>query len=145
MKQPGLQVDERSASIFRRVCTRMYLTTIAILWLDVLYRQLRLHQPAAEFIDIALVLVANVVAAIGAILYFGGVTIPRFRASVVAFFYVVCVAAGTAFWVLKDPADAAGTVLSKLLIVAATSAIVIVLYLLAAYLGTKRLDKELDG
>ena len=144
MKRPGLQVDERSASIFRSVCTRMYLATIALLWLDVLYRQLWLHQPVTEFMDIALVLIVNVVVAIGAILYFGGVTIPRFRASVVAFFYAICVVTGTAFWMLKDPSDSAGTALGKLLIVASASAILILLYLLAAYLGTKKLDKESD-
>jgi hypothetical protein len=140
VRQPGLQVDERSAAIFRGVCARMYLATIAMLWLDVLYRQLWLHQPVTEFIDIALVLVVNVLVAIGAILYFGGVIIPRFRASVVAFFYAICVVAGTTFWIMKDAAGSAGTALGKLLIVASASAILILLYLLAAYLGTKKLD-----
>jgi len=144
VKKPGLQVDERSASIFRKVCTRMYLATIALLWLDVIYRQLWLRQPVTEFIDIALVLIVNVVVAIGAILYFGGVAIPRFRASIVAFFYVICVVAGTAFWILKDPSGSTGAAFGKLLIVASASAILILLYLLAAYLGTKRLDKDLD-
>ena len=144
MRQPGLQADERSASMFVRVCSRLYLATIAMLWLDVLYRQLWLHQPVTEFIDIALVLVVNVIVAIGAILYFGGVIIPRFRASVVAFFYVICVVAGTTFWILKESDGSSGGALGKLLIVASASAILILLYLLAAFLGTKRLDKHLD-
>ncbi|MBZ5497519.1 MAG: hypothetical protein LAP85_14045 [Acidobacteriia bacterium] len=144
MKQSGVQVDERSASIFRRVCTRMYLATIVVLWLDVLYRQLWLHQPVTDFMDLALIVIANVVLPIGAILYFGGVTIPRFRASLVAFFYVVCVVAGTAFRMLKDPSAPRGATLGKLLIVASVSAILILLYLLAAYAGTRKLDKEIE-
>ena len=144
MRRPGLQVDERSVSIFKNVCTRMYLATIAGLWLDVLYRQVWLHQPVTQFMDIALVLTANVVLAIAAVLYFGGVSIPRFRASLVALFYAVCVIAGSAFWLAKDPPDSAGTLAGKVLIVASISGILIVLYLLAAYLGMKKTEKDLE-
>ncbi len=144
MRRPGLQVDERSVTIFGRVCVRMYLATIGALWLDVLYRQLWLHEPVTEFMDIAVVLITNVVLAIGAVLYFGGVTIPRFRSSIVALFYAVCVVAGTGFWIAKDPADSAGGFLGKLLIVASISGILIVLYLLAAYLGMRKQDHDLD-
>lgn len=143
-KPSGLQTDERSVSIFRRVCTMMYLGTTVALWLDVLYRQLWLRQPVSEFIDLALVLVANVVLVVAAILYFGGVVVPRFRPSLVAFFYAVCVIAGTLFWILKDPQNSPGAVLGRFLIVASVSAIVIMLYLLAAHLGARKLDKDLQ-
>ncbi len=143
MKQSGLRVDERGASILGRVCTRMYLATIVALWLDVLYRQLWLHQPVSSFADIALVLIANVVLSIAAILYLGGVVLPRFRASLVAFFYLTCVAAGTVFWIVKDPADSSKA-FERLLIVASLSGILILLYLLAAYLGTRKVNKELE-
>ncbi len=143
-KQPGLQADERSASIFRRVCAQMYLATIAALWLDVLYRQLWLHQSITEFIDVALVLIANVVLAIAAILYFGGIVIPRLRASLVAGFYAVCVIAGSGFWMLKDPEISPGAALGRCLIVACAAAIFILLYLLAAYLGARKLERHLD-
>lgn len=140
MKSSNLQIDERSATVFRKICTRMYLITIVLLWLDVLYRFFWLDQPVTGFIDIAVLLTINVVFAIGAILYFGGVTIPRFRASFVAIFYVFSVVAGTAFWLAKDST----AFLSKLLIVAAISGIFILLYLLAAYLGTRTVDKDLE-
>jgi hypothetical protein len=143
MRQPGLQVDERSASIFRKVCTRMYVTTIALLWLDVFYRQVWLRQPITEILDIALILIASVTFAIGAILYSGGVILPRFRASIVVVFYLTCVVAGTVFWVLKDSDTSAASGLAKLVVVACLSAIFVLLYLLAAYLGTRKLDKEL--
>ncbi len=143
MRQSGLRVDERGASILGRVCTGMYLATIVALWLDVLYRQLWLHQPVTSFADIALVLIANVVLSIAAILYFGGVVLPRFRASLVAFFYAICVAAGTAFWIVKDPSGSTSA-FEKLLIVASLSGILILLYLLVAYLGTRKVNKGLE-
>ncbi len=140
MKSSNLQVDERSAMVFRKICTRMYLITIIALWLDIIYRFFWLDQPVTGFIDIAVLLTLNVVFTIGAILYFGGVTIPRFRASFVAIFYVFSVVAGTAFWLAKD----SSAFLAKLLIVAAISGILILLYLLAAYLGTRTVDKDLE-
>lgn len=143
MKQPGLQVDERSASIFRKVCTRMYVATIGLLWLDVFCRQVWLRQPVTEILDIALILIASVTFAIGAILYSGGVILPRLRTSVVVVFYLTCVVAGTVFWILKDSERSAASVLGKLVVVACLSAIFVLLYLLAAYMGTRKLDKEL--
>jgi FlaA1/EpsC-like NDP-sugar epimerase len=144
MKASGLQVDERNATIFGRVCIRMYLVTIGCLWLDVLYRQLWRHQPVAEFMDIAIVLSANVIVAIAAILYFGGITIPRFRASIIAFFYATCVVAGTAFWLAKDPEQSLPAILGKALVVAAIAGILIAVYLLAAYLGMRKNEKSLE-
>ena len=144
MRHSGLQVDERNATIFGRVCTRMYLATIGALWLDVLYRQVWLHQPVTAFMDIAVVVLANVVIAIAAILYFGGVTIPRFRASLVALFYATCVVAGTVFWILKDPPDSSGVLLGRVLIVASLAAILILLYLLVAYMRMREARKDLE-
>ena len=142
MKRAALQVDERSITIFKNVCTRMYLATICGLWLDVLYRQVWLRQPVAEFMDIALVLIANVVLAIAAVLYFGGVSVPRFRTSLVVLFYAVCVISGSAFWLVKDPPDSVGALAGKVMIVASISGILIVLYLLAAYLGMKKTERD---
>lgn len=140
MKHSNLQVDERSAAIFRNVCTRMYLATIGVLWLDVLYRQVWLGQPVTAFVDIAVLLIANVVLAIAAILYLGGVVIPKIRASFIAIFYAVAVAAGTGVWLLKDSTAA----LAKLLTVASIAGVLILLYLLAAYWGTRAVNKKLQ-
>lgn len=118
----------------------MYLLTIIALWLDVLYRLFWLDQPVTVFMDIAILLTVNVVLAICAILYFGGVSIPRFRASFVAAFYAISVLAGTAFWMARDVT----AFLSKFLIVASISGILIMLYLFAAYLGSRSIDRDLD-
>ena len=140
MKYSRLQVDERSAAIFGKVCTRMYLATIGVLWLDVLYRQLWLGQPVKAFWDIAVLLIFNVVLAIAAILYFGGVTLPKIRASLIVAFYAIVVVVGTGFWLLKDPS--AGW--AKFLTVASISVVLILLYLLAAYWGIRAVDKKLE-
>lgn len=144
MKRPGLQIDERSASIFRKVCTALYLATVTTLWLDVLYRQLWLRQPVTEFLDLALILTLNVILAIAAILYSGGITVPRIHTSLVALFYGVCVAAGTLFWIAKDPNGAQVPPLAKLLIIASVAAVFVVLYLFAAWLGTRNAEKQLE-
>jgi hypothetical protein len=144
MKRPGLQTDERSASIFQKVCTALYIVTVVTLWLDVLYRQLWLRQAVTEFLDLALILTFNVVLSIAAILYAGGISIPKIHASLVALFYGVCVVAGTLFWIVKDPDGSQVRPLAKLLIIASTAAIFVLLYLLAAWLGTRNAGKELD-
>jgi len=144
MSRRGLQADERSALIFRRLCTRMYLATMGVLWLDVLYRQLWLRQPAAQFLDIALMLIVNVVLSIGAVLYSGGVSIPKVRIWVALVFYAVSVAAGSSFWILKDPTAAPGAMLARFLIVASMAGILVLSYLLAARLGARRLDRDLE-
>ena len=140
MRHSNLQVDERSAAIFSKACTRMYLATIGALWLDVLYRQIWLGQPVTAFLDIAILLVANVVLAIAAILYFGGVIMPRIRTSFIVLFYVIAVTVGTGFWLLKDPTG----VWAKLLTVASISVVLILLYLLAAYWGIRAVNKKLE-
>jgi hypothetical protein len=118
----------------------MYLVTMIALWLDVLYRLFGLGQPVTAFMDIAVLLTLNVVIAICAILYFGGVAIPKFRASFVAAFYAISVLAGTVFWLAKDTT----AFFSKFFIVASISGIFIMLYLLAAYLGTRSVDRKLE-
>jgi hypothetical protein len=140
MRNPNLQMDERSAAIFRKVCTFLYLATVGVLWGDVLYRRIRLGQSVADFLDIAVLLTANVIVAIAAILYFGGITLPKIRASYILLFYAVAVAAGTGFWLLQDPASAG----IKLLSVASIAAVLILLYLLAAYRYTRAIDRKLE-
>ena len=48
MKRPVLQIDERNASRTQKICTRLYLFTIAALWFDVFWRQIILNQSMAE-------------------------------------------------------------------------------------------------
>jgi hypothetical protein len=144
MKGPRLQIDERNVTTTRKICTRLYLVTIAALWLDVLWRQFILRQPLSEFGDLAALMTANVILFIGAILYYGGVTLPRIRASVVAVFYLVCVAIGTAFTAYQYQLSSIGEILGRLVLVAAIAGFVVVLYIVVAYLGARKTDREIE-
>jgi hypothetical protein len=144
MKGPVIQIDERNAAITRRICTWLYLLTVAALWLDVCWRQFFLSQPLDEFIDLAVLMTANVILFIGAILFCGGVTMPRIRASMVAVFYLVCVAAGAAFTVYKYRQISTGEIAAKILLIAAIAGFVVLLYAVLAYLGTKKTDREAE-
>ncbi len=144
MKGPRIQIDECNVTTTRKICTRLYLVTIAALWLDVFWRQFILRQPLSEFGDLAALMAANVVLFIGAILYYGGVTLPRIRASVVAVFYLVCVAIGTAFTAYRYHLSSIGEILGRLVLVAAIAGFVVVLYIVVAYLGARKTDREIE-
>jgi hypothetical protein len=87
---------------------------------------------------------ANVILFIGTLLFYGGVTVPKMRASAVAVLYVVCVAVGTAFTVYRYHLSSAGEILGKVLLVAAVAGLVVVLYVIAAYLGARKIDREIS-
>ncbi len=144
MRGPSLQIDERNVVTMRRICTRLYLLTIAILWLDVCWRQFIINQPLGEFLDLAALMTGNVILCIGAILYYGGVTMPRIRASAVVVLYLVCVVVGTAFTAYKYHLNSIGEILWKLVLVAAIAGLVVVLYVVAAYLGSRKIDRKIE-
>jgi hypothetical protein len=145
MKKPVLQVDERNVARTRKICTRLYLFTIAALWLDVFWRQIVLHQSLAEFWDLAALMTANIILFIGAVLYFGGVTVPKIRASLVVSIYLGCVAIGTGIIVYQNQMNFSREVFARLLVVAAIAGIIIILYVIAASLGARRTDREIDS
>ena len=144
MKGPGLQIDERTVSTSRKICTRLYLLTIAALWLDVCWRQFISGQPLEQFIDLAALMTANVILFIGAALYYGGLAVPKIRAAAVATLYCVCVAVGTAFTILKYHLSSAYEILWKIVLVAAIAGVVLLLYLAAVYLGARRADRQIE-
>ena len=143
MKGPGLQIDERTVKTTRKICTRLYLLTIFALWLDVCWRQFVVNQPLSEFLDLAVLMTANIVLVIGAILYYGGVAVPQIRASAVAILYIVCVATGTMFTIYKYHLSSISEILWKLVLVAAIAGLIVILYVIAAYLGTKKTDRQI--
>jgi len=144
MKGPGLQIDERSTTITRKICTRLYLLTITVLWLDVCWRQFVMNQPLSAFSDLAALMAVKILLFIGAILYYGGVTVPKIRASAVALLYIACVLVGAAFTIYKYHLSSIGDILWRLVLVAAIAGLVVLLYVIAAYLGTKKTDREIE-
>jgi|WetSurMetagenome_2_1015567.scaffolds.fasta_scaffold712349_2 hypothetical protein len=144
MKGPGLQTDERTVSISRKICTRLYFLTIAALWLDVCWRQFISGQPLEEFIDLAVLMTANVIFVIGAMLYYGGIAVPKIRASAVVMLYCVCVAVGTGFTIYKYHMGSAREILFKVVLISAITGVVVLLYVVAAYLGSRKADRKIE-
>ena len=143
-KEPGIQMDERNVSQAHKICARLYLLTIALLWLDVFWRQFVLGQPLARFWDLAALMTANVLLLIAALLYYGGVTVPKMRASTTAVLYGVCVAVGTLVTAYRYQLRTASEILGKLVVVAAVAGLIVILYAVAAYLGARRTEREIS-
>lgn len=144
MKGPGLQIDERTVATTRKICTRLYLLTISALWVDVCWRQFIAGQPLAEFADLAALMTANVILFVGAVLYYGGVSIPKIRPWTVAALYLICVAVGIALTYRTYHSGSTAEILWRLLLVAGIAGIVVLLYVLAAYWGARKAAKEIE-
>jgi hypothetical protein len=147
MSRPPVPLDERNIDSIRKVCTVMYGITMVLLALAVLYRQFALGQATREFEDIAVILTSNVIVGLSALLYFGGVALPQFSPRALAAAYVGFVLVGFAFTVFKyavllGQAMNAGVLWSNFLTVATLCALLTGIYVLAAYLGARRLEKQ---
>jgi hypothetical protein len=144
MKGPGLQTDERTRTVTRKICARLYLLTIFVLWLDVCWRHFIVGQSLSEFADLAALMTANVILFIGAVIYYGGISIPKIRVSAIVILYCVCVAVGTVFTIIKYRINSAGEIFWKLVLVAAIAGVVVLLYVAAAYWRTRRVNRQLE-
>jgi hypothetical protein len=147
MPRSPLALDERNVETIRKVCTVMYAVTIELLAFAILYRQFALGQSTGEFEDMAVILSLNVIVGLGAILYYGGVVFPRFSPRALAASYVAFVLLGFGFTAFKhavlldQPLDA-GALWGSFLTVATICALLTGLYILAAYLGHRRLERQ---
>jgi hypothetical protein len=147
MAKSPLALDERNVETVRKVCTVMYGVTMVLLSLTIFYRQFVLGQATGEFEDIAVILTLNVIVGLGALLYFGGVALPQISPRALASGYLGFVLLGFGFTVFKytvlldQPMDA-GALWASFLTVATVCALLTGLYILAAYLGHRRLEKE---
>ena len=147
MGRAPVPLDERNVDSIRKVCTVMYGITMVLLALAVIYRQFALGQATHDFEDIAVILTANVIVGLAAILYFGGVALPRFSPKALAASYGAFVLLGFGFTVFKyavlldQPMDA-GALWANFLTVATICALLTGLYILAAYLGHRRIEKQ---
>jgi predicted neutral ceramidase superfamily lipid hydrolase len=137
---PG--TDERTVSIIHRVCAVLYVLTIAALWIDLVVREFVLKLPVSGYHDIAMIFTANVLLLVGAIIYYGGVVIPRIRPAWLAAIYAVAVLLGTTFTVVKYRLTSLSAVLDKFKIVASILGVLVVAYALLAYLGNRRMERE---
>ncbi|MFH1850713.1 MAG: hypothetical protein ABIA75_00050 [Candidatus Neomarinimicrobiota bacterium] len=143
MIKPPFPIDERTRIIIMRVCTIMYVLTITALLVDLLLRQMVLHQSSDQFNDIAMIFTFNVIILIGAVLFSGGVPFLKIRPKIVFFLFIVLIVTGTIFTVFKYRLTDPVLIFNKFGIITAISGIFFLIWVLAAYFGKRRIDKNL--
>ena len=143
-KKNPFHIDERNKEIFMKICTFLYIATIYMMIGIILYRQIILHQDSSQFNDIAMIMSVNVILAIAAVLYFGGLSFKKIKISVALGFYLLMVVLGTVVSGIKYGFSDLMLLFDKFLINAAIAAILISLWYGLAWLGKRREDKELN-
>ncbi len=136
-------LDERQLSLFRLVCTRLYLVTLLLLWVDMMYRKLILEQHYSEHEDIAIILTANALILIAAFAWYLGPAVRVLRLWQVIGLYLVMLALGSGLILIQYGVDDMELFWNKIEIVASILAIMAVVYGILAYRGYKKAEKEI--
>ena len=149
MKNKPFNVDERGKEVVRRVCSTMYGLTLIALTGTMLFRQFVLSQPVSQFEDIAIIVTANILVLVVAVLYCGGVIFQKFRLKYIIAGYALYVVVGFSFTfvkyrVLRTPPLSLGETFGKLSIVVIICGIITAVFVLFAYLGRRRVERDLE-
>ena len=143
-------MDERDLDIFRKVCTTMYIITIYALIGVQLYRQFVLHQSSEEWNDIAIIMTFNIIVCLGSFLYIGGGINPKkIRLRYIVAGYVGFVLLGFAFTIFKytillGQELSLTQVVDYFFTVLEISGILAIAWGLLAYLGSRRIEKQIE-
>jgi hypothetical protein len=150
MNKKPFNLDERETNTFRSVCTLLYLLTIFSLMIIQLYRQFVLNQPQEAWNDIAMLLTVNILALLGLTLYLTGVINPRrIKLRDILIGYALFVLVGFLFTIFKYAVLLGqeinlAQVWSYLSTVVIISGIIVLALALLAYLGNRRIDKQIS-
>ena len=150
MLKKSFNFDEREANTFRSLCTLMYLLTIISLIIIQLYRQFVLRQPQEAWNDIAILLTVNILVLLGLTFYLtGGINPRKIKLRYLLAGYFVFVLIGFLFTIFKYVVLLGqdinlAQVWSSLYIVVIISGILVLGTGLLAYLGNRRIDKQIS-
>ncbi len=144
MSRKGIGLDERNRAIMGKICTILYTATIYFLVGDIFYRQIILHQTPEQFEDIAALMTANVLAFIGLMLYFGGVSIGRFSFTKLFAGYAAFLVLGIVFTTIKYWGHPASFLFDKAVIVFTICTIMVAVAALVGYLGKRRIERDIE-
>lgn len=151
MRNKNLKLDERDLVVFRKVCTVLYLITLYSMIGVLLYRQFVLHQPNSEWNDIAILVTINVFAFLGALLFIGGgVRLQNIKVRHLVFGFAGFVAIGFAFTLFKygvllGQELKLGEVWGYLYLIVRISALIALGLGVLAYLGNRRIERQIEG
>jgi hypothetical protein len=151
MTKKSFKLDERDRNNFRKICTTLYIITIYSLIGILSYRQFVLNQPIEEWNDIAMLTTINILATLGAYLYFtGGVDIRKFKLRHVLIGFAGFVVIGLAWTIIKYAVILGQSiswvdVWGYLWIVVKISGLLALGLGLLAYLGSRRIEKRIES
>ena len=144
-----LQMDERSKLVGYKVVAFMYFMNVFALLGIVLYRQLVMGQDMKNFEDVALLLTVTSIFLFSFLLYFGAITIRRFKLKTILLGFVIMLVLGILFVVIKYSIKANALVtltfvLGKIYIMASILGLMFGFWALMAFLGKKKMEKEIE-
>lgn len=143
-------IDERELDTFRKICTTMYAITIFALIGIVSYREFVLGQPHQQWDDIAMLMTINVIVIIGAFLFLTGSINPtKIKIRYLVAGYTGFAIFGLAFTLFKYAVIDGRQVdlafaFDRLKIILSISGLLVLAWILLAYLGSKKIDKQID-
>jgi len=150
MHKRYFNLDERETNTFRSLCTIMYLLTVLSLTVIQLYRQFVLHQPRESWNDIAMLLTVNILALLSLTLYLTGViNPPKIKLRYLLAGFALFVLFGLLFTIFKYTILLGqdlnlAMVWGYLSTVVIISGILVLVLALFAYLGNRRIDKQIS-
>jgi hypothetical protein len=150
MNRKAFNLDERTIKTILKICATLYVITIYSLIGVMSYRQYVLHQAVREFEDMAIIVSFNVVVMIGSALYFvGGFAIKKIKLRWIISGYVGFVLIGFAFTifrytVLLEQELSLTQVVNYLFTVLKITGILVIVWCLLAYLGNRRIEKQIE-
>jgi len=149
MTKNPFNVDERGKEVVLKVCSTMYVPTLTALIGTMFFRQFVLGQPVRRFEDIAIIVTANILVLIVAVLYLGGIVFQKFRLRYIVTGYVIYIIVGFSFTfvkyrILTTPPLGIGETFGKLSTVVIICGLITALFALFAYLGRRRVERDLE-
>lgn len=142
-------MDERNKEVAMKIMSVMYLLTILALQGVIIYRQLALGQDIRDFEDFAAIMVVNTIFLVSALLYFGAIPIQKIKIRYLIGIYLLMIVLGSLFTYLKYRVFMNQTMtfqqlFDKLIIIFAITGLLLLFFILFAYLGKRKLEKELE-
>lgn len=142
--------DEREVTTFLKLCTILYIITLFSLMIMQLYRQFVLEQPQREWNDIAMVITVNVLVILGSVLYLTGSVNPKkIKLRYILAGYGGFVLIGFLFTIFKYTVLLGEDLTLKQVVdyfwtVLVISGILVLVWGLLAYLGSRRIEKQIE-
>lgn len=144
MSKTALNLDERTVSVIQKISTRFYLLTMAALGVSLIYRDMILGRPVEGVLqDVANIFTANVVFWLAVAFYFGGIYLGKVRLLPVIGIYVGLVFIGAIFTSVKYGATSFQALYPHLVVVAGVSAGLVAFWTAFAYLGQRKVEKDI--